>query len=50
MRTRLTEEKVRSIRKYRAKGWPLKEIAYRYGITVTQVSRIALLKTWKHVI
>lgn len=50
MRVRLNADKVRAIRKYRARGWSLKEIAYKFGITATQVSRIALFKTWKHVV
>ena len=47
---KLTEDDVREIRRLYATGnYTLKELALRFGITFSTVSRIVLEKIWKHV-
>jgi hypothetical protein len=48
-RAKLTPDDVREIRRRRAAGEPRKAIAESFGIDVTNVSMIALRKTWAHV-
>lgn len=50
MRTRLTEDKVRNMRKHRAEGMSLKGLSEIYGITVWHVSRVVNRRCWNHVI
>jgi hypothetical protein len=47
--SKVTEEEVREIRELRAAGTLLKDIAPRYGITLSAVSKIARRSTWAHV-
>lgn len=46
---RLTTADVIEIRRLRAAGWRLRELADKYGITDKGISRICLRKTWAHV-
>lgn len=47
---KLNEEIVRLIRKQRAEGKSLKEIAAPLGLHITTVSQVANRKTWRHVL
>jgi hypothetical protein len=46
---KLTEQDVRQIRRLRASGWALKRLADRFGVDQSNISLIALRKSWKHV-
>lgn len=46
---KLTDDKVRYIRRERAKGRKIKEIGDMFGVSDTLVSLIAKRKIWKHV-
>lgn len=46
---KLTEEQVREIRRLRADGLGVQEIADRFAIRKTNVSAICLRQTWKHI-
>lgn len=48
-RTTVTEDDVRTIRRLRQEGMPLKEVAQRFGITVSQTWRIAKRLAWPDV-
>jgi hypothetical protein len=45
---KLTEKQVLSIRRYRAAGEKLIDVAARFGISLTTVSDIANRKIWAH--
>lgn len=47
--TKLTEEKVRAIRKRYAAGERPRDLGPEYGVTPENISMIGLRKTWKHV-
>lgn len=46
--TKLTEEQVLEMRSLYAKGIQQKELAYKYGIHPSQISRILNMKYWKY--
>jgi hypothetical protein len=46
---RLTEAKVREIRRLRATGVPQRELAKRFGVCRTNITMICLRKLWDHV-
>lgn len=47
--SKLTEAKVRSIRRSRAAGDPLWLIALYHGVSISSISRVCLRHTWKHI-
>jgi uncharacterized protein YjcR len=48
-RAKLTEAKVRQMRKERAEGAKVKDLASRYGVSISTVSAICQHLSWSHV-
>ena len=46
---KLTDEKVRKIRRLRADGWLQRDIAAQFGVTRTTVGDVLQGKIWRHV-
>ena len=46
---RLTGADVIEVRRLRATGWLLRELAAKFGTSEAHISRIILRKTWKHI-
>lgn len=46
---KLTDDAVRGIREARASGVKLKDLARRYGVSMTKISHVATGKSWNHV-
>lgn len=46
---KLTEAQVIEIRNLRKQGWPLQELATRYGVDQSNISAIVLRKSWYHI-
>ena len=46
---KLTKRAVLFIRKARTNGTPLAKLAIKYGVSVSSISSVALLKTWGHI-
>lgn len=49
-RAKLTDKKVRNIRRLHAKGWPQNIIAEHYNVSTSAIHYIITGKTWTHVI
>lgn len=47
--SKLTAGEVKSIRHRRGRGAPLNKLAFEYGVTFSNISAIALRKSWRHV-
>jgi hypothetical protein len=48
-KAKINEKKVFQIRKFHAKGWTIKRIAAKYGVSTTAISRVLSGKSWKHI-
>jgi hypothetical protein len=48
--SKLTDEKVRQIRRSAAEGVDDKELAQRFGVTPSNIYAVRIRKTWKHVV
>lgn len=44
-----SEDQIRNVRKMRANGFSLTEIAEKYGVTITSISKICLRQTFKDI-
>lgn len=47
--SKLTEDKVRWIRHYRARGYSLRKLAKMYRVSAPNIRSICLRRTWQHV-
>ena len=47
--SRLTDEKVRAVRKLRDEGVRVQEIAYQFGVSEATIYNACRRRTWKHV-
>ncbi len=48
-KSKLTEEKVREIRRLRTEGWTLRRLAAHFGVTRDAIWKVSTKSSWRHI-